>query len=122
MIKQAIIFPGLFGIMMLIYHLTGEHWDYSFQQIYAKGVQFGFIISLLWITGYYMPRTIRKAYRYGYSSYFLFIFMYKFLMSLGITVFNEKWNHAFWVALAIIFILFSVYLLTKKEPIKTCKN
>jgi hypothetical protein len=111
--RLAIIVPIFYAIMQSVYHILGEYWAYNFTQVYTKFSQFIFHAGLLYIVSYFLPN-IKKPYRIGFISYFLFLFLYKSIMAFTTwVIFNKLFNCIFWVSITIALLIFSVYLFKK---------
>lgn len=119
-IKQAIIVPALFGLSMIAYHGFGSLFSYKTQQVYSRCSQYLFFLWMLWIVSYFLPYRIKKAYRFGYCSFFALMFVYRICKYFY--VLNSEILNYIWSGTSILILLFAVYLLNNFNKSKTCQN
>lgn len=119
-IKQAIIAPALFGLSMIAYHGFGSLFSVKTQQVYSRCSQYAFYLWMLWIVSYFLPDRIKKAYRYGYCSFFALMFAYR--ISKYFDALDYKIMPYIWTGASILILLFAVYLLNNFNKSNTCQN
>jgi hypothetical protein len=121
-INISLLAPFFFGLALICYFVFGTSWEARTLQVYWVTCLFSLIVSLLFIVSYFLPKQIRFAYRVGYSSLFEFLYIYQILMYLGVKEIEKVTFWTIWGTVSILIIIFSIYLLSKKNPINTCKN
>lgn len=119
-IKQAIIAPALFGLSMIVYHGFGSLFSYKTQQVYSRCSQYAFYLWMLWIVSYFLPNKIKKAYRFGYCSFFALMFTYRICKYFD--ALNGEFLNYIWTIASIFILLFAVYLLNNFNKSNTCQN
>lgn len=119
-IKQAIIVPALFGLSMIVYHGFGSLFSYKVQQVYSRCTQYLFFLWMLWLISYFMPQRIKKAYRFGYCSFFVLMFAYRICKYFD--ALNYKFMPYIWTIASIFILVFAVYLLNNFNKSNTCQN